>query len=276
VLAARGGAPERRQEPAVPEHGVIDVRGTEVEYLESGEGPTVLFLHGARGISAAPGEWIPMLEDLARDFRVIVPSHPDFGGTAKPYLCESMADLAFHYLDLLDALSEESVSLVGHSFGGWLAAEIAVRERGRVDRLALINPMGLWVDSERIPDMFIMDPAEVIELATISAGDGGPTAPVDIADREQWYADWAAFARYSWSPPFHDPALRDRLHRVRVPTLVIASGQDRVTSPAYAQQMSELIPGAVLETFAVAGHALPIEQPVQLAETVKRFLAGPA
>lgn len=260
----------------MPEQGVIDVRGTQVEYLEAGTGPAVLFLHGARGISAAPGEWIPMLEELSKNFRVIVPSHPDFGGTVKPHMCETMDDLAFHYLDLLDSLSDESVSVVGHSFGGWLAAELAVRERGRVDRLALVNPMGLWIDSERIPDIFLMDPSEVIELATVSPGNGGPSAPVDIADREQWYADWAAFARYSWSPPFHDPALRERLHRVRVPTLVIAAGQDRVTSPAYAQQMAELIPGAKLETFADAGHALPIEQPAKVAETLRSFLEGSA
>ncbi|MGH7332310.1 MAG: alpha/beta fold hydrolase, partial [Candidatus Rokuibacteriota bacterium] len=99
----------------------LGVRGTPIEMIMAGAGDPLLFLHGAGGA----GRWWPFHERLGRDFTVRVPSHPGHGGAPAADWIEHISDLAFHYLDLLDELGLERVHLVGASFGGWIAAEMA-------------------------------------------------------------------------------------------------------------------------------------------------------
>jgi pimeloyl-ACP methyl ester carboxylesterase len=114
---------------AEPAHQEVSVRGTPVHLWTGGAGADLLFLHGA----GAAGRWLPFQGHLAERFAVRFPSHPGHGGSPAAEWIEHISDLAFHYLDLLDALRVERVHLVGASFGGWIAAEIAVmavRRRG--------------------------------------------------------------------------------------------------------------------------------------------------
>ena len=113
----------------------LDVRGTPVQMLAGGAGPELLFLHGAGGA----GRWLEFQAQLAQRFHVRFPSHPGHGGSAAAEWIEHISDLAFHYLDLLDALRVERVHLVGASFGGWIAAEIAVMAGHRLASLTLID-----------------------------------------------------------------------------------------------------------------------------------------
>ena len=90
---------------------------------------------------------------------------------------------------------------------------------------------------------------------------GQDAVPADADQEEQWFADWSAIARYGWNPFLHNPTLADHLHRVKAPTLVIASDDDRITGPGYAHAFAERVPGAELKTVANSGHALPLERP---------------
>src|ERR1044071_2856459 len=117
----------------------IDIAGIAVETEIVGAGPPLLFLPG--------GDYVvqnrPFLDRLAQRFRVIAPRHPGFGNTPRPAWFRSVHDIAYLYLDLIDRLDLNDALLVGHSFGGWLALEIAVRAPARLGRLVLIDSLGL-------------------------------------------------------------------------------------------------------------------------------------
>ena len=114
------------------------VDGVETELLEGGSGAPLLYLHAGDGLEAAE----PLVERLAANFRVYAPSHPGFGGSALPTRISSVDDLAYFYLDLMDDLDFDCGVVMGVSFGGWIAAEIAVRNISRLSHLVLGAPVG--------------------------------------------------------------------------------------------------------------------------------------
>src|SRR5689334_24586685 len=99
--------------------------------MRGGSGPPLVFLHGASGHTG----WLPVFERLAQRFDVLVPEHPGFGASDDPPWLDRPADLAYFYLDLMAALGLERVHLIGTSLGGWIAAELAIRNTARLASL---------------------------------------------------------------------------------------------------------------------------------------------
>ena len=130
-------------------NSVIDVAGTKLGYREAGSGATVLFLHGVAGAA-----WDPLLEQLSGGYRVLAPEHPGFGRGQIPDWMMSVGDVAFFYLDLMQALDLRDVHLVGHGLGGWIAAEIAIRNTARLASLALLAPAGVETRDAMFDDIF--------------------------------------------------------------------------------------------------------------------------
>src|SRR5436190_12023422 len=108
---------------------------------EAGEGPPILFLHGAQGF--APEH--PYVAPLSERHRLIAPSHPGFGTSTLPDWLDSVDDIAHLYLELLDRLALKDVDLVGCSIGGWIAAEMATKVPERIRRLVMVGPVGVKV-----------------------------------------------------------------------------------------------------------------------------------
>src|SRR5215475_13517236 len=117
-----------------PTISTIAVRGCNIRLMRGGSGPPLLFLHGAGGA----GAWLPVMQALAEKFDVIVPEHPGFGESDTPDWLDTIHDLAYFYLDFLEALDLRGVHLVGSSLGGWIAADPAVRNASRLASLTLI------------------------------------------------------------------------------------------------------------------------------------------
>src|SRR6202451_733741 len=117
------------------------VNGTRTDMIERGSGRPLLFLHPENGIEPA----LASIEALAKGARVIAPTHPGFGRSELPKGMRSVDDLSYFYLDLLDQLDLRDVTLVGVSFGAWLAAEIAVKSTTRLSRLVMANAVGIKV-----------------------------------------------------------------------------------------------------------------------------------
>jgi pimeloyl-ACP methyl ester carboxylesterase len=136
----------------------LTVRGTPVRMLEHGEGPPLLFLHGA----GTAGRWLPFQAALARRFTLFCPSHPGHGGSPPADWIQHVSDLAFHYLDLCDELRLPEVHLAGASFGGWIAAEVATMAEHRLRSLVLIDPVGIKVDGWIYPFLFAMDLPQLV------------------------------------------------------------------------------------------------------------------
>jgi pimeloyl-ACP methyl ester carboxylesterase len=117
----------------------------------AGSGPKLLFLHGAGGVP----QWLPFFDALSDHFEVLVPEHPGFGGSDDPPWIQSISDLAMFYLDLIEDTGLDRVHLIGNSLGGWLSAEILIRDRSRFQSVTLLAPAGIRVKGVPCGDNFI-------------------------------------------------------------------------------------------------------------------------
>jgi pimeloyl-ACP methyl ester carboxylesterase len=252
--------------------GAIAVDGVRIEMIERGRGRPLLFLHP--GIGLSPSE--PVLDRLAQNARVIAPLHPGFGASEQPARFTSIDDLAYFYLDLMDALDLAQAIVVGVSLGGWIAAEVAVKSTARISHLVLANAVGIKAadrETREIADIFAMTEDEFNGRAYFDPAAGKrdyaamPEAQVRIVARNR-----EATARYAWSPYMHDPKLKQRLHRVRVPTLLLWGTADRILSESYGRAYAEAIPGARFEAIARAGHFPHLEAPDEFAGKVFAFV----
>jgi pimeloyl-ACP methyl ester carboxylesterase len=251
---------------------MTDVRGGQVHLLRGGDGPPLLFLHAAGGA----GAWHPFLDRLAERFEVFAPDHPGFGLSDTIDEVEGVDDLVYHYLELMDRLGLERPAVVGASFGGWVAAELAVHSPHRVGALALLSPVGVRIPGSLPADLFLMTPAELGDALFHDPAAGAAFVPADptVDDILQAYKDMSGLARYGWSPFLNDPKLERRLHRVDSPTLVLWPGDDRIVPRPVAEAFAAGIPGARLDVIADCGHAMYFEQPDAFADAVLRHLAG--
>jgi len=252
----------------------LDVGGVPLDVLRRGAGRPLLVLHGEAPLD--PGA--PVVDLLAAHAEVIAPTHPGFGHSARPDDFDTVYDLVHLYLDLLEHLPPGPVTLMGLSFGGWLAAEIAIKSTARVSHLVLANPVGIKVGGREhrdIVDIFAISEDEFLQLAYHDASAGKrdyksmPEPEVKSASRNR-----EATARYAWSPYMHDPKLRGRLHRIGIPTLLLWGMNDRVLTEAYGRTYCAAIPGARFEPIERAGHFPHVEQPEQFAEKIFAFVGS--
>ena len=252
----------------------ITVSGTKVEAIEKGRGRPLLFLHPGIGLDRNA----PVIDKLAEHARVIAPSHPGFGNSEQPKSFTTVDDLAYFYLDLLDGLDLQDTIVVGVSLGAWIAAEIAIKSTARLSHLVLANAVGIKVgarDTRDIVDIFAITEPELNKLAyfdpKLAERDYKAMAEDDVRviarNRE-------ASARYGWSPYMHDPKLKGRLHRIRVPTLFLWGTADRILTEDYGRAYCAAIPGARFETIERAGHYPHIEQPDAFTRAVFAFTQG--
>jgi len=247
----------------------IDVRATPVRVHTDGEGPPLLFLHGA----GAGGRWLGFQEALARRFAVLCPVHPGHAGSPAADWIEEVADLAFLYLDLLDTLRLDRVHLVGASLGGWIAAEMAVMASSRLDSLVLIDPVGIKVEGWIYPFLFGMELPQVVMTIFHRPEAALALAPTDqsLDTLVDLYRQNAALARVAWNPYLYNPRLRRRLGRIAAPTLLVWGEHDRLAPLACAETWRAEIPGAQLVTFADSGHVPHLEEPQAVAAAVGDF-----
>ena len=136
----------------------LKVQDVAIKLHRAGSGPTVLFLHGAGGVP----QWLPFFDTLAERYELLVPEHPGFGSSDDPPWIHSMADLAMFYLDLVEEAGLDRIHLIGNSLGGWLAAEILIRDRSRFRSLVQLAPAGIRVKGVPCGDNFIWGPEESI------------------------------------------------------------------------------------------------------------------
>ena len=187
-----------------------------------------------------------------------------------------MDDLSYFYLDLLDELDLCDVVLVGVSFGAWIAAEIAVKSTSRLSHLVMANAVGIKMsdrETRDIADIFAMteDQFNAAAFANPSIGvkDYKSMSNADVLATAQ---NRESLARFTWSPYMHNPKLRNRLHRIGVPTLFLWGAKDRIVSADYGRNYCAAVPGARFELIDDAGHLPHIEQPNIFAAKILDFI----
>src|SRR5215470_10580207 len=252
------------------------VRNVRVRLFTAGDGPPLLFLHGAGGIE----EWLPFFDLLAARHTVMAPEHPGFGGSDNPPFIRNVGDVAMYYLDFLDDLAGssggEKIRLVGHSLGGWIAAELAARNCSHLKSLALLAPAGIRVKGFPSGDNFIWSPEEAARnlVHDQAYADRAITAAAAANEEE---ADRAlvnryAAARLAWEPRWFNPALERWLHRIKVPALVLWGAEDKLLPARYAEVWRAEVPCAKVEIILACGHLMHVEKAEVVANKILAFL----
>jgi pimeloyl-ACP methyl ester carboxylesterase len=263
----------------------IEVHGRTVTVLEAGAGAPLVYLHGFADVHGVAGDLQPFQQRLAQNARVIAPAHPGCAGSDELDRC-GIDDVVFHYLEVLDALGLDRFDLVGHCVGGWIAAELAVRHPERIGRLALIAACGLFVSGQPIGDVFMhAQPERGTDQSSLRAllfADAKAPAALrffpdgrgDLDEETRRYQMLRFGSFVGFKPPyFYDRALIERLHRAKMPALIIAGSDDRMVPRAHAQAYAAGLPGAgALEVENGAGHAVLLEQPQACADLLLAFL----
>jgi pimeloyl-ACP methyl ester carboxylesterase len=265
LLSRSGGQPE-----------TITINGRSTVLLHAGEGTPFVYLHSTLGESFM---WFPFYQTWAKQFRVLVPTHPGFGQSGGFDQIDTIEDMAFHYVELLDALGLKEVILGGVSLGGWIAAEIAVRWPERVRRLWIADAPGLWLDEQPLPDLFrIMQDRDQLRKLLFHDPDG-PMAQLVVQqnpDEEKMlaaYQNMTVLARLVWERPY-DPKLPQRLHRVQCPTLLLWGDDDRLVPPAYGAAYQRYLPHAELKLIRNCGHLPMFEREAEFVNAVTQFCQG--
>ena len=250
----------------------------EIELRRQGSGPPLVYLHSAVG----EGEGLALLDELAPNFDVIAPMFPGYGASEGIERIDDMEDVAFHLLDVWEALGLDAPAVVGNSLGGWMAAELAVRYPRRVGALVLVNPVGLYIEGAPIKDVFGRTPAELAEdffadrehpmaqMMRMLSEMRGSDMPFEVV--RPLYQTMSSTARLAWDPYMHDPKLAARLGRITAPTLVVRGVQDTLVPAAHAEAYASAVPDARLVEVEGTAHLLALERPDELVRLVRHFL----
>lgn len=252
---------------------MIDVAGKKTQVTVGGSGPPLLYLHSAGGET----EWTLPHEKLAQNHTVYVPACPGFALSDGLDQIDDMVDLVWHYVDLLDALELDRVPVAGYSLGGWLGVELAIHRPERIEKLVLTVAAGLHLDEAPMAELFIDDLDEMRELVFYDPQhETVPLAmPTSLEDRRilNWIRAREATARIGWNPYLHNPKLKQHLHRIACPTLIIWGRHDRLIPLAHGEYYANHIPGAQLEIIEECGHMVPFEKADAWSQLALAFLA---
>lgn len=258
------------------EQRLIEVAGPDdvrfrIRVHQGGNGPDLLFLHGAGGLLQDD----PFLAALASHYRVHAPLLPGYGDSEGAEHLRDMLDVTLHAFDVWQALGLERPLVVGHSMGGMIAAEMAAIAPDAIDRLVLICPAGLWLDSHPVADIFAALPFQLPELLFHDPARHGSllSAGGDLNDPEYLTDFLVGNARRLGMAgkllfPIPDRGLGKRLYRVRARTGVVWGDSDRLIDPVYADEFVRRIPDADVVRVPAAGHMVPYEQPAQVLAAI--------
>jgi pimeloyl-ACP methyl ester carboxylesterase len=241
--------------------------------LIKGEGKPIVFLHGLFG-----QEWGGFLDDLAATRKVYAPAHAGSVDLADLEELDGLWDLLLYYDDLFAALDLKQFDLVGHSFGGMVAAEYAATYPDRIDKLVLIDALGLWNDSYPVADHLLSTPPVQAAMrfhdlsnAAVAEQIKVPSEPADV--HAALVTRFLALSSTSqFIHPIPDRGLHKRLRRIKAKTLIVWGAEDRLTPRPYADDFVAGIKGSRLEVISDAGHTPQLEQRNLVSDRVRDFL----
>lgn len=218
-----------------------------------------LLLHGGGGPATVTG-FADLLAQRTHS-RVLTPTHPGFAGTPRVPGLDSTRALAAAYVGLLDELGLSDVTVIGNSFGGWLAAEIALLGSPRVSGAVIVDGIGIEVQGHPPTSVAGLAPADLSKLsfhdpskvpAPPAAGGTGPSPDIQ------------ALLSYT-GPAMSDPTLLARLHTLdHLPVHVIWGESDGIVSTEYGKAYAAAIPMAEFTVLPRSGHLPQIETPEEL------------
>lgn len=250
----------------------MSIVGESMKLLRRGSGPKVLVLHDEWGIGGDETLW----QLLGEQFEVIAPIAPGFEDTAVSSRVNKVRDLALLYNALLAQLSDDPITVIGVSFGAWVAIEMAVMNPSRIAKLVLLGPVGLRFgapDQRNIADLFALSEAQLVETLYVNPA----VARVVTAEspRESvvtWARNREASAVYGWEPYFHTPGLQDWTEYVPIPVVVIYGSEDHFVMDGYFESYAGSFPNSSRIEIPNAGHFPHVDAPQQTFDVLKPLL----
>jgi pimeloyl-ACP methyl ester carboxylesterase len=275
-------------------HHFIEVAGIRTHYLRAGEaGPPLFLLHGG-GTDSAALSWGHIIEPLAKHFRIFAPDWPGYGESERPAIRYTM-DFYIRFLgELMTALDIPAANLAGVSMGGGIALGFALRSPERVHKLVLVDSYGLQpaAPSHKLSYFFIRLPwvneltwaviKQSRELARLSLQNIF-YRPQAVSDElvDEVFAElrkpragraFISFQKDEITWRGLRTVYMDRLHELRVPTLIIHGANDRLVPLQYAQEAHRRIHGSRLYIIPECGHWPQREKPEEFNRVLLDFL----
>ena len=252
--------------PIVPAEATLELPAGKIRLLSGGDGPALLVLHHDVGSFG----WTPFHEALAGRFSVDAPDMPGFGQSDRPDWARHPRDLAIVLLQMLQDQALQQVTLVGLGFGGWIAAEMASMDQGRLRALVLVGAMGI-----RPPRGEILDQMMTSHIDYVKAGfrdeaeferhfSAEPSPEQALA----WDLNREMTARIAWKPYMFSHQLPHLLTGVRTPSLVVWGREDAVVPLSCGEAYEAALPHSRLVVVENAGHFVEMEQPAALARLI--------
>lgn len=269
------------------------LHGHDLSFVDSGEGPAVLFIHGLLG---SHRNWIHLLDKLDDRHRVLAPDLFGHGASAKPMGDYSIGAHAATLRDLLDRLGVNRVTLVGHSLGGGIAMQFCYLFPERVDRLVLVASGGLGRSVSPLLRSAALPGAEFV-LPLIASpwvqdrtkafgrvlGKVGWRPSSDVAEAWRGFVSLAdaesrraflATTRSVIDPGGQTVTAHDHLPlAVEIPTLIVWGTRDRMIPTWHAATAQASFPGSRVELFEGAGHFPHLDEPERFADLLNDFIS---
>ncbi|MGZ6995799.1 MAG: alpha/beta fold hydrolase [Acidimicrobiia bacterium] len=270
----------------------VSIHGHDVSYRGGGSGPVVVLIHGMAGSSVT---WEPVLDDLTRRYTVIAPDLPGHGESDKPRGDYSLGAHASSIRDLLMALGHERATVVGQSFGGGVAMQLAYQHPERCERLVLVASGGLGQEVALLLRALTLPGAEhLMPIACNGRIRDAGTAVTGLLDRiglrpvpavaEMWRS-YASLSDGSTREAFQHTlrsvvdmhgqrvSATDKLYlAAAVPTLIVWGDRDPIIPLQHGIDAHEMIAGSRFEVFEGAGHFPHCEQPDRFVEVLVDFV----
>jgi pimeloyl-ACP methyl ester carboxylesterase len=252
------GEPQSQPKPVFRE-GWVEADGFWIRYMEAGEGPPLVHLHGAGGLRLTPAHDL-----LGRLFRVVAFEMPGFGMSPENVQTQNMQDMAATIIKAAAGIGLDRFALMGTSFGGKVALWMAAQEPAAVTALVLEAPAAIRPENTEP----VSGTAEQIAQRLFAHPDRMPAEPVvDPIQAEQ-----ALALVRRLRGPARDAELEERLRDVTVPTLILFGTLDSIIPPEMGRLYKELMPHSHLMFVYDAGHLIAAERPEAFAEAVTDFL----
>lgn len=231
----------------------------------------VLLLHGSGGTSSLG----TLPSRLATDHRVFAPSHPGFDSTARLTDVNTVRDLADAYAETLLTSQQQPVDVVGFSFGGWVAMEMAIRWPSAVSALLLVDPIGVQTPDAPILDVFSLTPEQALRA---NYHDPGPfrtaAARRSPSEIERDTGNRQATAAYVPDGVVWDDSLPERLRSVMVDTHVIWGESERIIPRSSVATIAASVGGTgTLHVVPAAGHRPQQEAPDVVEQLIRGALS---
>ena len=259
-----------------------NLNGLKIRYLESGKENDrhILFIHG---LGSSADRWVSIPKFLSANFHTISLDLPGFGESDKPasmnYTIENFRDIVIDLIDLL-GINDGKTSIVGHSLGGYIAVEVTMQNKIRVEKLVLIDSSGMLKKPTALLEEYLIvamnptiDKVRNVFEQMVNDRTKIPLKLVESFIRRINLPN----AKYAFKSTLENSTNTqlgyERLKRIdNISTLIIWGTDDKVIPLEHSELFRKSIPNSHIEIIQDAGHAPFTEKPEQVFELIYNFL----